>query len=77
MRPVTLNIGNVAGALDEIQRASHEADTTEIAQNFKVDVENFPQTFVINVTTPSVENVALVLATFIQILQKGGLNRTT
>lgn len=36
MRPVTLNPNNPQAALREIERASHEADLTEIAQNFSV-----------------------------------------
>lgn len=36
MRPVTLNPHDPVSALREIQRASHEADLVEIAQNFSV-----------------------------------------
>lgn len=36
MRPVTLNPHNVTAALAEIDRASHENDLAEIAQNFKI-----------------------------------------
>jgi hypothetical protein len=31
MRPVTVDPNNVQAAINEIMRASHEADTTEIA----------------------------------------------
>lgn len=36
MRPVTISPDNVPAALEEIQRASHENDICEIAQNFDV-----------------------------------------
>lgn len=36
MRPVTIDHTNPPAALREIERASHEADLTEIAQNFVV-----------------------------------------
>lgn len=77
MRPVTLNPANVAAALVEIERASHENDVTEIAQNFSVDNPAFTQVFQLNTTSPSTSNIVAVLATLLTILQKGGLNRTT
>lgn len=36
MRPVTINPHDPASALREIQRASHEVDLVEIAQNFSI-----------------------------------------
>lgn len=77
MRPVTLNPNNPTESFKEIERASHEADATEIAQNFSVDNPSFTQTFQVNTTAPTAANCARVLATLITILQKGGLNRTT
>lgn len=77
MRPVTLDINNVRAALLELERASHEADTTEIAQNFTVDDPAFTPEYEVNTTTPTAANVAAVLATLITVLTKGGLNRTT
>lgn len=76
MRPVTINPNNVAASLDEIQRASHENDLVEIAQNFSMS-GTFTPTYVLNLSSPSAANVAAVLATLIQVFQKGGLNRTT
>lgn len=76
MRPVTINTNNVPAALAEIERASHESDTTEIAQNFTFDAA-FTQTLQLLTGTPTLANTNAVLATLLQILQKGGLNRTT
>jgi hypothetical protein len=36
MRPVTLNQNNVPASLNEIERASHDADIVELAQNFTI-----------------------------------------
>lgn len=76
MRPVTLNPDNIRAAIVELERASHENDIAEMAQNFSADAA-FTETFQVNTTTPTAANVALVLATLISVLQKGGLNRTT
>lgn len=76
MRPVTLNQANVGAALLEIERASHEADTTEMAQNFTFDA-TFTSTLQLAVAAPTLANTNAVLASLIQILQKGGLDRTT
>ncbi len=76
MRPVTINPHNVPAALLEIERASHEADTTEMAQNFTFDAA-FTQTLQLAVASPTLANTNAVLATLIQILQKGGINRAT
>jgi len=76
MRPVTLNPNNVPSALAEIERASHECDTTEIAQNFTLDAPITEQLQLLT-SAPTLANTNLVLATLLQILQRGGLNRTT
>lgn len=76
MRPVTINPQNVAAALTEIQTASHECDTTEMAQNFTFDA-SFVTTLQLAVAAPTLANTNAVLATLLQILQKGGLHRTT
>lgn len=76
MRPVTINPQNVSAALQEIQTASHEADVVEIGQNFTFDA-SFATTLQLAVAAPSLANTNAVLATLLQILQKGGLNRTT
>lgn len=76
MRPVTINPNNVGAALDEIQRASHEGDLVEIAQNFTI-TGTLTETTALNVSSPTAANIAAVLGTLITIMQKGGLNRTT
>lgn len=76
MRPVTLNPTNVAAALTEIERASHENDIVEVAQNYSLTGTLVP-TRVLNVAAPTAANVAAVLATLLDDLKKGGLNRTT
>lgn len=76
MRPVTLNPDNVAASLTEIARASHEADTTEMAQNFTFDAA-FTAQYELMTTAPTLANTNAVLAALILMLQKGGLNRTT
>lgn len=77
MRPVTLNPNNVPASLTEIERASHENDLVEIAQNFFVDNPAFTQAFTINTTAPTAVNCANFLATLITVMQRGGLKRTT
>jgi hypothetical protein len=76
MRPVTINPNSPASALNEIMRASHEADTTEMAQNFTFDASP-TQTLRLLVGSPTLANTNAVLATLLEMLQKGGLNRTT
>jgi hypothetical protein len=76
MRPVTLGHRDVDADLREIERASHEGEMVEIAQNFSVNGP-FVQTFILNTNPPTTTNIVAVLATFIQVLQRGGLNRTT
>ncbi len=75
MRPVTLNPNNPTSAFREIQTASHEADVVEIAQNFSF-TGTPTSTTNLNVSAPTVANVAAVLATLLQIMQKGGASRT-
>jgi len=76
MRPVTINVNDFESALREIQTASHENDIVEIAQNFTFDAA-FTPTLQLQTSTSDLDNVVLVLATLLQIMQKGGLNRTT
>lgn len=76
MRPVTINPDNVRAALMEIDRASHENDLVEIAQNFST-TGAYTTTRTLNATAPTLANVVAVLATLIADMQKGGLNRTT
>ncbi len=76
MRPVTINPSNPAAALAEIERASHENDIGEIAQNFTFDDPAFTQTFALLTGTPTLANTNKVLATLLLLMQKGGLHRT-
>lgn len=76
MRPVTINPSDPQSALAEIQRASHENDLVEAAQNFSFDAPP-TETLTLQVGAPSLANTNAVLATLLQIHQRGGLNRTT
>ena len=76
MRPVTIDPRNVAASLIEIENASRENDVLDISQNFSF-TGTPTQTLNLNVSSPTVANVAEVLATLLQIMQKGGINRTT
>lgn len=76
MRPVTLYNLNANASFSEIERASHENDVVEIAQNFTFDAA-VTQAFQLMVAAPTLANTNAVLATLLQIMQKGGLNRTT
>lgn len=76
MRPVTLNPDNPRECFRELERASHEGDLTEIAQNYTLSGTLTP-TRTLNLTSPTAANIAAVLGTFISDLKKGGSNRTT
>jgi hypothetical protein len=76
MRPVTLNPQNPQSALAEIQRASHENDLAEIAQSFSI-IGTVTPTTALNVTSPTLANIANFVATLVQAMQRGGINRTT
>jgi hypothetical protein len=76
MRPVTINPRNTAAALTEIAAASRENDVVDIAQNFSFDTEP-AQTTALLVGSPTLANTNAVLATVLQIMQKGGINRAT
>ena len=76
MRPVSINPHNTVAALDELQTASRENDILDISQNFSMS-GTLTQTTVLNLTAPSAANVAAVLGTLLEIMQKGNINRTT
>jgi hypothetical protein len=76
MRRVTLNPNNPRASLTEIARASQDGDITDIGQAFTMDATP-AQTLALLVASPTLANTNLVLANLIQILQKGGLNRST
>lgn len=77
MRRVTLNgIGQiedlaVRAAIDELMLASAENDLLDIATPFTTNAA-FTETRVLNVTAPSLANIAAVLATFIADCKRGG-----
>lgn len=75
MRPVTLNPSDLQGSLREIERASHESDLTEIGKAFSI-TGTFTPTFTLNVTSPTLANIANVIATLLDTIQKGGTTRT-
>lgn len=77
MRPVTANPDNPRAAIEELIRASQEADVSQIAQNFTFDDPAFTQTLALLTGTPTLSNTNKVLATLLLLMQKGGLNRTT
>lgn len=77
MRPASVNnLGDIKAALDEIQRASQEGDTVDIASPYVI-TGTFTETRALNLTTPTAANIAAVLATLIQDLKRGGNSRTT
>jgi hypothetical protein len=76
MRRVQLNPQNPQACFREIERASHENDVLDIAQAFSFTGTPV-QTTTLNVSAPTLANTNAVLATLLQIMQKGGLHRTT
>ena len=70
------NISDVQSALNEVFRASQENDTVDIAQAFTISGSYTP-TRTLNVASPTVANVAAVLATLIDDLRRGGSAKTT
>jgi dihydroorotate dehydrogenase len=76
MRPVTVNPNNTLTSLNELGQASHENDVVDIAQNFNM-IGTLTQTTDLNLSSPTVANCAAVLGTLLEIMQKGGINRTT
>lgn len=76
MRSVNINPDNVRASLIEIATASSENDIVEIAQNITFDDPAFTQTLELLTSVPTLANTNRVLATLIDMMQKGGLNRT-
>ncbi len=76
MRPVTINPHHTAAALNELQNASRENDLVDIAQNFSM-TGTLTSTTVLNLSAPTAANIAAVLGTLLEIMQKGNINRTT
>lgn len=63
-------------AIREIVLASAEFDLLDIASAFDIDGP-FTETRTLNVTSPSIENLVEVFATFIADCKRGGQNRST
>jgi hypothetical protein len=77
VRPATINnLRDVQDAFNEVFRASQENDTIDIAQPYTI-TGSFTPTRTLNVTSPTIANVAAVLATLIQDLKRGGTSKTT
>ena len=76
MRPVTFNPANSQASLREIFQASQENDVGTNAQNFTF-TGTVTETLNLNVSSPTLANTNAVLATLLEIFQRGGLNRTT
>jgi hypothetical protein len=81
MRPVTLNYAGISdpairAALAEIERASHEMNPVDIAQNFSIN-GTLTVGRTLNVSAQTLAEVYSVLGTLLRDLQKGGASRTT
>ena len=76
MRPVSANPNNTAATIAELCQASRENDVIDIGQNFTM-TGTLTQTTDLNLSSPTVANVAAVLGTLLEIMQKGGINRST
>lgn len=62
-------------AIRDIAEASSDNNPTDIASAFTI-TGTFTETRNLNVTAPSLANIAAVLATLLADLQRGGQNRT-
>ena len=76
MRPVTANPQNTATSIAELCQASRENDICDLAQNFTM-TGTLTSTTNLNLSSPTVANVAAVLGTLLEIMQKGGVHRST
>lgn len=61
---------------NEIFKASQDADLVDIGNSFTVN-GTFTETRTLNVTAPTLGNVAAVLGTLLRDFQRGGENRST
>lgn len=66
----------VHDALREIELASAEWNTVDIVAPYIVS-GTFTETRTLNVTAPTIANIAAVLATLIKDMQRGGESRST
>ena len=63
-------------AIKALVQASAENDLLDVANAFTIQ-GTFTEIRTLNVTSPTLSNLAAVLATFIADCQRGGQNRTT
>jgi hypothetical protein len=75
------NTGNIKdpvakAAIEALIRASAEVDITDIFAPYTI-TGSFTETRDLNVTTPTLANIAAVLATIITDCKRGGQHRTT
>lgn len=63
-------------AFNEIYRASQEADVVDIGAAYTI-TGAFTETRTLNVASPTIANVAAVLATLLADLKRGGATKTT
>lgn len=76
MRPVTLHVNDPQSALQEIERASHENDVGEIANNFVLSGA-YTANRSFDASAATLAELRVIVATLLADLQKGGMNRTT
>lgn len=76
-------MGNLSGMEPDIQalfneiiQASQDADVTDLGGAYTI-TGTFTETRTLNVTSPTLANIAAVLATLIVDFQRGGSTRTT
>lgn len=67
---------NIQALFNQITEASQAGDITDIGGAFNI-TGTFNPTRTLNVTSPTIANIAAVLATLISDLTAGGSNRTT
>lgn len=67
---------NIQALFNQINEASQAGDVTDIGGAFTI-TGTFIPTRTLNVTSPTIANVAAVLATLISDLKAGGSTRTT
>lgn len=66
----------VRAAIEELMLASAENDLLDIANGFTTN-DTYTEVRELNVTAPSLANIAAVLATFIADCKRGGQHRST
>lgn len=77
VRPASINsLAAVQDAFNEVFRASQDNDTIDIALPYTI-TGTFTPTRTLNVSSPTLANIAAVLATLLQDFQRGGTSKTT